>query len=104
MVPKPAISFDLSDPFCETAGKVIYSLYSVMSTGIMKAHAEEAVCVRGWCALKPIHIYMYIYIHIHTYITYIPWIHKSVEVTTGCGISHNIQIYSYTDYRILHNK
>jgi hypothetical protein len=23
MVPKPAISFDLSDPFCETAGKVI---------------------------------------------------------------------------------
>jgi hypothetical protein len=34
--------------------------------------------------------------------TYIPWIHKYVEVTTGCGISHNIQIYSYTDYRILH--
>jgi hypothetical protein len=34
--------------------------------------------------------------------TYIPWIHKSVEVTTGCGIRHNIQIYSYTDYRILH--
>lgn len=27
MVPKPAISFDLSDPFCETAGKVIYSLF-----------------------------------------------------------------------------
>jgi hypothetical protein len=54
MVPKPAISFDLSDPFCETAGKVIYSLFSVMSTGILKAHAEEeAVCVLGWCALKP---------------------------------------------------
>jgi exonuclease III len=29
--------------------------------------------------------------------TYIPWIQKSVEMTTGCGISHNIQIYSYTD-------
>lgn len=27
MVPKPAISFDLSDPFCETAGKVIYLLF-----------------------------------------------------------------------------
>lgn len=53
MVPKPAISFDLSDPFCETAGKVIYSLCSVISTCIMKAHAEEAVCALVCCALKP---------------------------------------------------
>jgi hypothetical protein len=55
--------------------------------------------------LYQLHTYIYTYIHtyIRTYIhTYIPQIHKSVEVTTRCAISHNIQIYSYTDYRILH--
>jgi hypothetical protein len=32
MVPKPAISFDLSDPFYETAGKIIYSLFGHYDT------------------------------------------------------------------------
>jgi hypothetical protein len=63
---------------------------------------------------KMVHIFTSALLYLHTrfnlneitnvvFTTYIHTFHGlSVEVTTGCGISHNIQIYSYTGYRILH--
>lgn len=52
MVPKPAISFDLSDPFCETAGKVIYSV-SVQCGGY---RYHEGTCRRSSVCAWMMHI------------------------------------------------
>lgn len=58
----------------------------------------DPVCITDIeCSVSHIKtLYSYFLSCIHTYIcTCIPWIHKSAEVTTG--ISHNIQVCSYTD-------
>jgi hypothetical protein len=76
----------------------VWTLSSVLFNGSDNPHSVTGRIVSRAAEIVLTHLRL-TYIH-----TYMPWIHKSVEVTTGCAISHNIQIYRLYNFTFEHYK